>query len=319
MSVTQLRKIEGSREKFVKFLSMTESYMQVRRAIDFESELLDLLKNGNQITGAKLPWGDTEDDLRFRGGEVTVWMGINGHGKSQLLGQACIGFVAQGEPVCVASFEMKPAMTLRRMALQMAQNSRPPDGFVRTMLEWLGDRFYVYDQTGETDEEVLRGVIAYAAIECGVKHFVIDSLMMVVGGEQGEAAMNGQKNFVRRLCGMARDLNIHLHLVHHSRKLADENSIPGKFDAKGSGAITDQVDQVLTVWRNKAKERQVHKNRIARVSDPDTDAKPDALLVCDKNRHGGEEKSYALWYHAPSMQYVPTSRCIPIDMMLGTL
>ena len=32
--------------------------------------------------GAKLPWSKAENLVRFGKGEVTLWIGINGHGKS---------------------------------------------------------------------------------------------------------------------------------------------------------------------------------------------------------------------------------------------
>ena len=72
----------------------------------------------------------------------------------------------------------------------------------------------------------------------------------------GEDDYNAQKNFVDALCSVARDLNIHIHLVHHIRKLSSEAQLPDKTDVKGSGSITDQVDNLLMVWRNKAKELQ---------------------------------------------------------------
>jgi twinkle protein len=47
-----------------------------------------------------------------------------------------------------------------------------------------------------------------------------------------------------------------VHLVMHSRKKEDEFAPPGKFDAKGTGTITDLADNVMTVWRNKKKEAE---------------------------------------------------------------
>ncbi len=39
----------------------------------------------------------------FGPGEVSVWSGFNGHGKSLLLGQVILGMVQQGRSVCIAS------------------------------------------------------------------------------------------------------------------------------------------------------------------------------------------------------------------------
>src|SRR6185369_11116989 len=130
-------------------------------------------------------------------------------------------------------------------------------------------------------------VIRYSAVELKVHHFFLDSLMMVCRGDDD---YNGQKDFVTELCAVAKDTGCHVHLVHHARKLADEENIPGKFDAKGSGSITDQVDNVFTIWRNKAKESERQEKGAT------DEGKPDAMLICDKQRHGEWEGRVKLWF-----------------------
>src|SRR5690606_38306384 len=107
----------------------------------------------------------------------------------------------------------------------------------------------------------LYGVIAYCADELGVKHFVIDSLMRVISGEDNH---NEQKDFVVRLCELAITKNMHIHLIHHTKK-GKENEPSGRYDAKGSGAISDNVHNSLIVWSNKDKIKDM----------------PDAILKCD--------------------------------------
>lgn len=297
---------------FRKYMVETEPQIKVLSADTWRDQLVDAVRNGTQVIGARLPWSKTHDHLRFRGGEVTLWQGINGHGKSQLLGQACIGFASQNERVCVASFEMKPVSTLKRMLRQWAMNDRPSEKSVDDMMIWANGRFWLYDQLGTVHPEMIYAVIRYCADKLKIKHVVVDSLMKCVKGEDD---YNGQKNFVDVLTGLARDYDIHIHLVHHVRKGENEEKVPGKFDGKGSGAISDQVDQVLTVWRNKKKERTIDKLlRTHQEVDEKTKGEPDALLMCDKNRHGEWEGRVALWYHPQSLQYVSDSRCIPLDM-----
>jgi twinkle protein len=138
-------------------------------------------------------------------------------------------------------------------------------------------------------------------------------MMRVVTGEDN---YNAQKDFVGLLCSLAQDHNLHIHLVHHVRKLEDENKVPGKFDSKGSGAITDQVDQVLTVWRNKQKQREVEQIQLNNGIIPaKLQSTSDALLICDKNRHGDWEGQIRLWYHASSLQYTSDQRAIPTDLI----
>lgn len=298
---------------FQAYMAESEPRAKVLNANSWRSALLDSVKNGNQVVGAKLPWSKTHDYIRFRGGETTLWQGINGHGKSQLLSQATIAFAAQGERVCVASFEMKPVSTLKRMLRQFAMNDHPGETAVNRMMDWAKDRYWLYDQLGTVRPEMMYAVVRYCADQLKIKHVVIDSLMKCVRGEDD---YNGQKDFVDMLTGLARDLDIHTHIVHHVRKGESEDKVPGKFDGKGSGAISDQVDQVLTVWRNKKKERAVDLARTAgKEVDPDVAKSSDAMLICDKNRHGEWEGRVALWYHPQSLQYTSDSRCIPHDLV----
>jgi twinkle protein len=133
---------------------------------------------------------------------------------------------------------------------------------------------------------------------------VIDSLMKCVRGEDD---YNGQKALVDELCAIARDHSIHIHLVHHIRKLENEAKKPDKSDVKGSGAITDQVDNVLLVWRNKADQQ----SRKA--------ADPDAALICCKQRHGEWEGGINLWFDKESQQYLEHPETPPIDFSRRTL
>ncbi len=298
---------------FQTYMAETEPDAKVLPADTWREELLDLVANGNQLQGATLPWKKTHDQLRFRRGEVTLWQGINGHGKSQLLGMVCLGFAAQMERICIASFEMTPRATLHRMMKQAAQNGNPPLSFVDQYLGWLTGKLWIYNQLGQATPEMLAAVIRYCADKLKIQHVVIDSLMRVVAGEDN---YNAQKDFVGRLCSLARDHNIHIHLVHHVRKLEDEKKMPGKFDSKGSGAITDQVDQVLTVWRNKEKQKSLAQITFdKKPPTPEIENQPDAILACDKNRHGDWEGGIGLWYHEASLQYTSDNQRKTIDLL----
>lgn len=298
---------------FREYMAASDTHVKVLPADEWRDDLIDIVTNGAQVRGARLPWEKTHDNIRFRSGEVTMWQGANGHGKSQMLGMVSLGFVAQGERVCIGSFEMTPRATLYRMLRQAAQNSTPAPAFANQFIDWLTGRLWIYNQMGEATPDMLAAVIRYCGDKLKVKHIVIDSLMRVVRGEDD---YNSQKDFVGLLCSLARDYSLHIHLVHHVRKQADESVIPGKFDSKGSGAITDQVDQVLTVWRNKRKAQDVEAALRKKNCVPDDLLnKPDALLVCDKNRHGEWEGKVALWYHAPSLQYTTDSRCKPLNFL----
>ncbi|WP_258005618.1 DnaB-like helicase C-terminal domain-containing protein [Castellaniella caeni] len=268
------------------------------------------------ITGAKLPWSRTHDNVRFRPGEVTLWPGINGSGKSQLLGQVVLGFCAQQEPTCIASFEMLPIRTLERMRRQASMCESPARTFTERFMRFLDGRLWIYDQHGQVDPRMVYAVIRYCARILKIKHMVIDSLMKCVRGEDD---YNGQKDFVNMLTTLAKEENLHIHLVHHIRKGDNEDKPPTKWDVKGSGSIADQVDQLMIVWRNKAKERAIAAAAATgKQLDDETRDKPDAMICVEKNRNGEWEGRIPLWYHRESLQYTGDSRCKPLNF-LGSL
>jgi twinkle protein len=297
---------------FQRYMKESEPIAKVLPAAAWLEEIDDVLKNGNVIHGAKMPWAKTWDDIRFRPGEVSVWGGINGHGKSQVLGQVCLGFISQGQGVCIASFEMKPVSTFMRLLRQSARCSNPSIEFSHKLIDWLEDKFWIYDHIGSVTPEQVFAAIRYAAIEKKVDHFVVDNLMKCVRAEDD---YSGQKYFIDRITSLAREHNIHIHVVHHVRKGDNEESIPGKFDSRGSSTIVDQIDNYLTVWRNKAKERKLQRN----PNDAEWQDKPDAIISVDKHRHGEWEGRIGLWFHKDSLQYTPDPRNIPLDMTGGQL
>jgi twinkle protein len=261
----------------------------IKPAGAFADELASLLWS-RESDGDLLPWAKTHGDFRLRPGEVTLWHGINGHGKSAVTSQVALWLGLRGRKSCLASFEMAPARTLRRMLFQCAGNSDPAASFFTDFLVFLTSRIYVFDKRGRVDAKVLIAAIRYCAREKGVSHFFVDSLMKCIPRQDD---YDGQSDLVNSLCDVAHETGVHVHLVHHNRKGDNEDAMPNKFDAKGSGAITDQVDNVIAVWKNKKKFREIAKAR-EMGADPNVEG-PDFVLINDKQRNGDRESMWGLW------------------------
>jgi twinkle protein len=270
-----------------------EAYMKAREedqalvkpAEDFRDGLHEEFYGDEKMLGLHLPWNKVDDKFRIRSGELTDWAGFNGHMKSIVTGYVLLNLLHQGEKGCVLSFEMKPRKTLRRMATQAVGTEAPSKAYLDKFLDSVAGKLWLYDQQGETTPERVYAVIAYCAEQLGVTQFIVDSLMKVIRDEDD---YNAQKRFVGKLHSLARDLNVHIHLVTHSRKREDESKRPGKQDNKGSGSIVDQVDNYVVVFRIPKKT-------------PD-DTGPDFCLYVDKQRHGEWEGNIALWLD-PSLQF----------------
>ena len=298
---------------FSAYLEATDSFQKVRPAGDYLEELIQDVANPKPEANVTMPWPKTQGEFAFRPGEVTLYAGSNGSGKSLVTGQIALHLIKQKQKVCIASFEMKPKRSLERMLRQFSGEDihkpryQDKEKFVRDVAMRLENfsrgALWFYDQQGTTSAQQVISVARYSAVKLGVTHVFIDSLMKCV---QGEDDYNGQKWFIDELTSLARDHNIHVHLVHHIRKLSNEESTPNKHDIKGSGAITDQVDNVFMVWRNKKKENQAS---MGMSTDLLTN---DAMLMCQKQRNGEFEEWYSLWFNRGSQQFVDRHDALPM-------
>lgn len=298
---------------FAAYLKDTDAKTKVKPASDFVQDAKARLRSQAKAKRTYLPWQKCNPSFEFRRGEVTVWAGQNGHGKTDVTTQVSLSLVGQGQKVCVASFEMKPVTTIGRM-VRMYAGTNPfspeyqEDGGLAVLDtlydefgEWTGGRMWLYDQTGTAYPDTVLGMVKYCAQELGITHVFIDSLMKCVRAEDD---YNGQKAFVDQLCALAKDCDIHVHLVHHLKKPSKEGDMPDKHDTKGSGSITDQVDNLFMVWRNKPKE-DAHKV-LGDRSNKKTE--PDCYLLCRKQRNyegsTDGEPSIGLWRHRDAGNFV---------------
>jgi len=275
------------------FVATQESQF-ILRPNEFSDEILARFRGEIEYLGDNLPWSKTHSCVALRPCEVSIWSGYNGHGKSQILGQVVAWTL--NKKWLIASMEMKPSATMQRMIRQIAGTRQPDDDYLKRFLNWTDEKLWIYDQQDSVKHERILGMIHYASRELNINHIVIDSLMKCGIATDDYAS---QKEFVDKLCWAAKTYNIHIHLVHHMRKGADEMKMPGKYDLKGSGDISDLVDNVFIVHRNKTKEGKIQKG------DDVDEREPDCRLGVVKQRHGEWEGVFNLWFHKESLQYIP--------------
>ena len=194
---------------YIQFIGTQESQYIIKPS-ELKEDVLSIFTGAGDLRGDILPWSKTHNYVKLRPGEVTVWAGINGHGKSQLLGQVCAWGLKHSKWL-IASMEMKPSRTMHRMVRQVSGTSNTSESFVNKFLDWTDDRLWIYDQTDTVKAERILGMVHYAAKELGINHIIIDSLMKC-GIRKDD--MDGQAAFVDRLCWAAKSNNIHIHLVH---------------------------------------------------------------------------------------------------------
>ncbi|EIC4353497.1 toprim domain-containing protein [Salmonella enterica] len=292
---------------------------ELKRAGEFRQEVHDAFFSpapGMFIS----PWTTLEHNFRFREYEITLVNGVNGHGKSQFVGHLALEAVHQGIPACIASMELRPAILLKRIVRQgVCKNDAEPQD-VDLMMDILNERLWLFNVTGKAKGERILAVFKYAHKRYGVKLFVVDSLMMCGLNEDD---YNAQKAFMESLCEFRSTYPVHVLLVTHPRKTENEEKPVGKMDVKGTGAITDLTDNLITIWRNKAREAAMDKQiRLGREMLSEKEQKlleaPGTLLLLDKQRNGeGWQGKLPLVFNPLSNQFLTDNKSTPFNYAHG--
>lgn len=230
----------------------------------------------------------------FNMGELSVWTGRRGDGKSTLLGNILLDAVDQDFRVCAYSGELPDWKFKYWTSLQAAGPSRiemrtdkrsgkvipTVPAFIQKQIdEWLDRRFYLYDigSSATHDTETILRMFAYAHNSYGCNVFLVDNIMTArfkIGRDADY--YRAQSNFVADLVSFARRTGVHIHLVAHPRKTQTGKHL-GNDDVGGIGDITNLADNVFSL------ERSQHKDAVGDAARESVTA-----LAILKNRMWGE-------------------------------
>jgi twinkle protein len=246
--------------------------------------------------GYSLPWAKTDGHFAVRLGELTILQGVSGHGKSMMLSQIFL-YLMHYTKVLIASMEMKPVLTLDRMITQRLGSNQPTQNYIKQFCKDYNEKLYIYDQQGVTSENDMFATLLYGKEILGIDVFCIDSLMKI--GNISEDDYNGQKKFVDKLATYCRDLNIHVFLVCHTRKMSDEYTRPDATNILGSSHIRNLTDNILLCWRN----REVEDLKFAGTLPPERENESTAFLTVQKQRNYTFEGTFGLWFDEKSLTY----------------
>ena len=89
-------------------------------------------------------------------------------------------------------------------------------------------------------------------------------------------------------------------LVAHTRKMKSEEEIPDATNIMGSSHIRNLSDNIICVWRNRAKEKLVEEDKT-----PEEELKiiPDAKVFVQKQRNAQWEGSFNFWFDPKGLKY----------------
>lgn len=254
------------------FMSEEQTH-RVKSAGAYKDKLLALLDSKGE-KGAKSPWETMNKGFIFRESELTIWSGYKGHGKSLVISQAIENFIQNSQKVFIISPEFPAHRVLHRMLIQGFGIHNQTRDLAERWIDAVNDNLWLYDQQSSLKPSDVPALCRYAVERLGVDHILIDSLMKC--GVNTDKGWDGQKTFVDSIQQVVHRSKVHIHLVAHGKKASGgDEKIGGLHDIKGASEIADMAENVIIVWRNKAKEMG-----------GSTQAAPDCIVKVEAQRNG---------------------------------
>ena len=272
---------------------------ELRHAADYTDAVLKLFwPEPGTPQGYDTPYTGLLGKLLFRPGELTLWTGATGSGKSQVLSDCTVHWIKRGAKVCLASLEMAPAQSLKRMVKQAGGVDRPTEEYLHATMAFISQGLWLYTRVGKSGVSELLDVFSYARMKYGCDTFVIDSLMRL-GIPKDDYV--GQEKAVFEMIDWTIRNDVHLHLVAHARKGGQSGSVPNSEDVGGASEIGSNAFNIVGIWRNRQVEDEMKggdADRVAAASE-----KPGVILNVSKQRNGDYEGKCGLWFDQETYRY----------------
>ena len=213
----------------------------------------------------------------FGMGQVSIWTGENGSGKSTVLGQVLIESINAGYNVCAFSGELPKKKFRNWIERQLAGKNYihsyindynatkySVDRDIREYMgKWFYDKFYLFDaDKTRVDADKVLNRFKQAAKRYDARVFLIDNLIKMNLDKNNYYA--AQSDFIDKCSVFAHKYNAHIHIVAHPRKT---NQGVTKMDISGSGDITNLADNVILVVNTSKNKKKTHDAEIGLLKD----------------------------------------------------
>lgn len=295
------------------YMDTPDFHAKVRSASDFRSQVKAALKpEESRVRSPAILLEKAKNTIEFRPGEVTAWVGYNGHRKSMFTSQLALDLACQQQRVLIVSLEMDPKDTLARMTRQASGQAHPDDMTVDQFHDWSDGKLWLFDHIGTISVDHAMALCRFFKDQLSGTHVFLDSMMMICTSEE---RLDEQKKFSTGVVRLAQETGLHVHVITHCRKppAGGEEKVPTRYEIRGSGAISDQAHNVIAVWMNKAKYAKL----AATPPDHTAHADPCAVVKVDKQRNGKWEGAMSLWHDESSLRFCDdrTSPVRPYSML----
>lgn len=195
--------------------------------------------------------------LGFRRGDVTIWSGFRGCGKSSLLSNLILNASDKGFKNAIYTGELLDHQFKQWLYLQAAgkqYNKRygqtdyyyTPDAIAEKIDKWLEDHVWLFNNKyGDNFMQISEQLRRLKETEdLDVAYF--DNLMVLNYRELDHDKYERQGILLQKCEDLAKELNIHVHIVAHPNKASGFIRVD---NISGSGDISNKADNVMLLHR----------------------------------------------------------------------
>ena len=248
-------------------------------------------------------------DRRLRGlakGDVSLVSGLRASAKSTLLTQWTLEAVNAGNNVAVFSGELRDKRFMRWM-YQIAAGKgyvepsryegyyNVPRNIQEKISDWLGDRFWLYDNDYGNDFQAVLEQFEKAVEEKKLDLLILDNLMAFDIRSLSENKFEAQTQFILRIVDLAKKKNVHICFVAHPRKALGFLRLD---DVSGSADLANAVDDAFIVHRNNNDFKRLSKQMFGWHDDDDVYFGTNVVEIA-KDRDGGTQDVFIPLYYEP--------------------
>lgn len=250
--------------------------------------------------------------MGFNKGELSVWSGSNGCGKSSLLSQLAIECIDTGRKVALYSGELRADRVMNWIHLQCAgkqniistqyQNYYTVPAAIRNKInQWLEGKLYVYNNAYSSKVEVIVEAVKRCIEQQNIDVIIIDNLMSLdltsVTGEKYEK----QSNLVIALTALCKSKNVVIHFITHPRKTM---MFLRKNDISGTADITNAADNVFLVHRCNTDFRKGIKEHLSIKDDHPLLGYDNVIEVCKNRDLGISDEFIGMYFEKETKRFM---------------
>ena len=198
------------------------------------------------------------DDLMigFKRKHVTVWSGYRGCGKSSLLNMLILNGANYGYKSALWTGELDAAEEKSWLYMQAAgkpYNKETKNGFYYTpesvcdkIDPWIDKFFWIFNNEYKNNFSQIIGEVRALKKRENIDFIILDNLMTLDIDDLDGDKNDRQKNLMYALTCLAKELNIHIHIVAHPNK---SGTFLRPNNISGSGHIPDLAQNVFILHR----------------------------------------------------------------------